>query len=82
MFKYRVREGPLLDLCMDFLEFRNTKELELIERSQSFINLEKFLKKIKVELDTTKKTRTIHGLVAKAGKYKFSKDDEEMSIEV
>lgn len=79
----RIKAGPLLGLCMDYLRFRDTKELELVERTQNFITLERFLKKMSVVLkETTKKTRTIHGLVPKAGKYTFSKDGVDLTIEV
>lgn len=44
--------------------------------------LERFLKKLQVTLQTTKKRRTIHGLVLNAGKHVFSKDGNDMTVEV
>ncbi|KAF9072959.1 Piwi domain-containing protein [Rhodocollybia butyracea] len=76
-----IKEGSLLDVAMDYMGFRNTRELAINEQSHHYHALETFFKKIRVVLQTTKKTRTIRGLVANAGKFAFSKDGESMTVE-
>ncbi|KAJ4464674.1 Piwi domain-containing protein [Lentinula edodes] len=76
------KPGPLLDLCMDYMQFRDTRELMFDERGGPQVHkLERFLKKLQVTLQTTKKRRTIHGLVLNAGKHVFSKDGNDMTVE-
>ncbi|KAJ3737315.1 ribonuclease H-like domain-containing protein [Lentinula guzmanii] len=76
------KPGLLLDLCMDYMQFRDTRNLMFDERGgPHFYKLERFLKKLQITVQTTKKRRTIYGLVPTAGKYVFSKDGTDLTIE-
>ncbi|KAJ4488415.1 Piwi domain-containing protein [Lentinula aciculospora] len=75
------KPGPLLDLCMDYMQFRDTRELAFDQQGGSqFHQLGRFLNRLQVMLLTTKRKRSIHGLVPNAGGYVFSKDGRDISI--
>ncbi|KAJ3728781.1 ribonuclease H-like domain-containing protein, partial [Lentinula raphanica] len=75
-------KGPLLDLCMEYLQLRDTRGLQFNERNgPNFHKLEKFLKHLRVTLQTTRKAKTIHGLVPNASKYVFNKNGTELTVE-
>ncbi|EDR04649.1 argonaute-like protein [Laccaria bicolor S238N-H82] len=65
--------GKVLDVCMNLIP--RTKNLRDLMTDANRKTLEKFLKGRRVNTETTgKKTKTIYGLVPRAGEYQFEKD--------
>ncbi|KAF9036856.1 Piwi domain-containing protein [Panaeolus papilionaceus] len=80
-------QGALISVCMNFLggNTRDVKILDLAEGTSNFQRLERFLKKVKVTYTapdrSPKKTKIVHGLVARAGHFTFMKDDREYTVD-
>ncbi|KAJ3905321.1 Piwi domain-containing protein [Lentinula edodes] len=77
------QSGPVIDLALQFLGYRDVRQLDLQTNTVDFRKLEKFLNNIKVTVNTPgskNRTKTIRGLVPNAGNFVFSKDGQDMSV--
>ena len=68
--------GHFINIALDVLNVRNTRDLEVNERSPAFRKLESYFKKltIKVAFGSVERKRTIRALIPEAGNYVFDKD--------
>ncbi|KAK7049286.1 hypothetical protein VNI00_005887 [Paramarasmius palmivorus] len=68
------QEGPLVQLCMDFLEASGDvrRALNLTPSSENFRKLERFVKNLKIIVTTRNKTKVIRGLHPDADGYTFT----------
>ncbi|KAG6869093.1 hypothetical protein C0993_003413 [Termitomyces sp. T159_Od127] len=74
--------GRLIDVCLNFLGKKDVRALDLDEKSPDFRALQKHLKELQVNTSTTKKrVKIIYGLVPAAGKYIFTKEDRETTVQ-
>jgi len=72
----RYRDGRLLDVVMAYLNARTPRELVLERHEPRFKQLEKFLNKVRVEVQTgprgeRSRIKTIRGLEPMAGDFEF-----------
>ncbi|PPQ82370.1 hypothetical protein CVT25_008331 [Psilocybe cyanescens] len=76
------QSGPLINICLQKIRARDTRDLDLRERDMNFKNLEKFLKGVRMKVKAGKsRIQTIRGLVPAAGEFTFIKDDTvEMTV--
>ena len=72
----RYKSGSFIDIALDVLSARNSRDLEVSERSPAFRKLESYFKKLSIKLmiGGVERKRTIKGLVPEAGNFMFSKD--------
>ncbi|KAG6854931.1 hypothetical protein C0991_009754 [Blastosporella zonata] len=74
--------GNLIDVCLSFLDTRNVRVLALKEGDAQFRALEKHLTKLRINTHTTgKRVKTIYGLVPSAGRFVFTKDEKETTVQ-
>ncbi|TFK39399.1 argonaute-like protein [Crucibulum laeve] len=74
--------GNLLEHAMGFLKLRNIRDLSSREKTPHFRELERHLSKVLINIDTMgKKTKSIRGLILNAGQFRFTKGDEEKTVE-
>ncbi|KAF8898225.1 ribonuclease H-like domain-containing protein [Gymnopilus junonius] len=80
------RSGSMINIAMSILGFRDVAQLELSPngpQSRYFKLLETHFKKLRCKVRTgsgRSRTKIIHGLVANAGEYTFSKDDQDIPV--
>lgn len=68
---------------LSFLNIQDARSLSLNENDFKLRRLESFLKKVFINVQSTKnKTKTIRGLVPRAGQFVFQKDGQDMTVEV
>ncbi|KAJ7582610.1 argonaute-like protein [Mycena floridula] len=71
--------GELINISLDHLGERNVRSLA---DKNSIRSLEKFLMNVRINTKTTKtKTKTIKGLVPRAGEFQFDKDGQTMTVQ-
>ncbi|KAJ3923278.1 Piwi domain-containing protein, partial [Lentinula edodes] len=76
------QSGPVIDLALQFLGYRDVRQLDLQTNTVDFRKLEKFLNNIKVTVNTPgskNRTKTILRY-PNAGNFVFSKDGQDMSV--
>ncbi|ESK92884.1 argonaute-like protein [Moniliophthora roreri MCA 2997] len=74
------RPGNLVDLCMDFMNTGNARDLALPAGSRGFKKLENFVKKIQVYVSSMKRVKVIRGLEPNADGFQFNKDGVAMTV--
>jgi len=70
---------------LEFLNNKNPRHLELLEKSPDFKRLEKILSRVRVTVKTDKKgsrPKIIRGLVPQGGKFQFVKGGDNTTVEV
>ncbi|KAJ4488451.1 Piwi domain-containing protein [Lentinula aciculospora] len=77
------QNGPLINLALRFLGYRDVRQLNLQRNTVDFRRLEKFLNNLKIIVNTPgsrDRPKAIRGLVPDAGNFVFSKDGQDMSV--
>ncbi|KAJ6608634.1 Piwi domain-containing protein [Mycena sp. CBHHK59/15] len=77
------RSGDLISVAMEFLNFKNVRQLRLKADDRNFLELEKYFKNRLIKTETTgERLKTIHGLIAApVGPYRFDKDGMATTIQ-
>jgi eukaryotic translation initiation factor 2C len=81
----RYRAGDLCNVALMFLGETDISVLKMPSSDLRFKQLEKFLNNVRISIRSSsgKRTKTIRGLVGRAGKFVFSKnDDQEITVAV
>ena len=78
---YRYLAGDLRNVALSFLGTTDTRALNLSSSDPKFKQLEKFLNNVQISIPTSngRRTKTIRGLIERAGKFVFSKNDGQES---
>ena len=78
---YRYLAGDLLNVALSFLGVKDTRALCLSSNDPKFKQLERFLNNVRISIPSSsgRRTKTIRGLIERAGKFVFSKDDGQES---
>jgi len=73
--------GDLRNVALSFLGTTDTRALNLSSNDPKFKQLERFLKNVRISIPSSKgqRTKIIRGLVERAGKFVFSKNDGQES---
>ncbi|KAL0580200.1 hypothetical protein V5O48_001793 [Marasmius crinis-equi] len=73
--------GALTDVAVKYLDIQNARNLSLSRNSPSFIKLERFLRNVKIIVDTTKRTKVIRGLEPNADAFAFTdRDGQQLTV--
>lgn len=78
---YRYLAGDLRNVALSFLGTTDTRALNLSSSDPKFKQLERFLNNLRISIPTSngRRTKTIRGLIERAGKFEFSKNDGQES---
>lgn len=78
---FRYLAGDLRNVALSFLGTTDTRALNLSPSDPKFKQLEKFLNNVQISIPTSngRRTKTIRGLVERAGRFVFSKNDGQES---
>ena len=78
---YRYSAGDLRNVALSFLGVTDTRALNLSSNDPKFKQLERFLNNVRISIPSSngQRTKTIRGLVERAGKFVFSKNDGQES---
>jgi len=73
--------GDLRNVALSFLGTTDTRALNLSSSDPKFKQLERFLNNLRISIPTSngRRTKTIRGLIERAGKFEFSKNDGQES---
>jgi len=73
--------GDLRNVALSFLGTTDTRALNLSSSDPKFKQLERFLNNVRISIPSSKgqRTKTIRGLIERAGKFVFSKNDGQES---
>ena len=76
--------GDLRNVALSFLGATDARSLQLSSGDPKFKQLEKFLNNVRISIpgSSGKRTKTIRGLVEHAGRFVFSKNDQESTVAV
>lgn len=83
VFSIRYKPGPFVDLALEVMGIRgNARALNYRKHSKEWNILSQFFKNVTVDIKLPQKTVTkkIVGLVESAGRFEFSKEQEDGSI--
>ncbi|KAF5387039.1 hypothetical protein D9615_001654 [Tricholomella constricta] len=74
--------GELVNVCLDFLGRKDVRDLSMDGKHPSFRALEKHLENVLINTRTTgKRTKSIKGLVPYAGRFEFSRDEKDTTVQ-
>jgi hypothetical protein len=78
---YRYLAGDLRNVAMSFLGAADGRALNLSSGDPKFKQLERFLNNVRISIPSSngQRTKTIRGLIERAGKFVFSKSDGQES---
>ena len=78
---YSYLAGNLVGVALSFLGASDARALNLLSNDPKFKQLERFLKNVKISIPSSngRRTKTIRGLIERAGKFVFSKNDGQES---
>jgi hypothetical protein len=73
--------GDLRNVALSFLGTTDARALNLSSSDPKFKQLEKFLNNVQISIPSAngRRTKTIRGLIERAGKFVFSKNDGQES---
>lgn len=75
--------GDLISVCLDVIQRKNVRDLQLDKKDVNFRILERHLKDLLINVKTTgARTKVIRGLVPFVGRYEFHKDGQTTTIKV
>ena len=78
---YRYLAGNLIGVALSFLGQSDARALNLTSTDPKFKQLERFLSNVRISIPSSsgRRTKTIRGLIERAGKFVFSKNDGQES---